>query len=212
VMAPKAASRLERLRRGARLIDTGEIPDYNLSAQRFMETYHGLRTPPTEGENENPDDLFAATRVARLDVHTRSINPNIQVITPDRTTSGEAFTVAVIVKNPGKVATPKLQLGLDTPDGFFDGYYGDDDETDKTDDAVGAIVMPEQVDLELAPGETRRLEFRVLPNNHGILGLYASVQCAEDRYDCKAPQVLTGSGTFDATEIVVEPPVVAERL
>src|SRR6185503_15119340 len=56
VMAPKAAAKLNALHSNARLIDTGEIPDYNPSAQKFMSLYRGWGGDDRKGEDAK---LFA---------------------------------------------------------------------------------------------------------------------------------------------------------
>jgi len=213
VLAPKAAAKLDRLRRGAALIGGGKddpIPSYNRSAERFMQLY--AWNSDREGEDAT---LFAEGAVARLSAHTRSINPAITIETPDRTTAGEAFTVAVVVKNPTRRKLTDLELSLETPTGVTDDVYGSDQEAEtdgkvNPSQGVEGLVMPDTATFALAPGETRRLEFRVMPDHAGLLGLYAHVTYRGD--DSRTADKLTASGTFDATEIVAAPPVVAESL
>jgi hypothetical protein len=188
VMAPKAASRLAWLHRRTELIGGDEgIPYYNKSGQRFMELY------AWGGEHEGEDaKLFAEDAVARLAVHTRSINRTIAIETPATTPVGQAFTVAVVVKNPSKKALTGLELSLDTPTGVLPG-----------DEGLTALVMPDNHAFDLAAGETRRFEFRVMADEAGVLGLHARVACNGDDYE--AAEALISSGTFDATEIVPAP-------
>jgi hypothetical protein len=185
VMAPKAADKLALLHRRAQLVGGDEgIPSYNRSGERFMQLY------AWGGELEGEDaKLFAEGAVARLAAHTRSINPAIAIETPATTPAGQAFTVAVVVKNPSKQAATGLELSLDTPAGVLEESEG-----------ISALVMPDSATFDLAAGETRRFEFRVMPDEAGVLGLHARVACQGD--ECEAVDALTSSGTFDATEIV----------
>jgi hypothetical protein len=191
VMAPKAANRLALLHRRADLIGGEEgIPFYNKSGERFMSLY------AWGGELEGEDaKLFAEDSVARLTAYTRSINRAIAIETPATTPVGQAFTVSVVVKNPSKKAATGLALSLETPAGVLEESEG-----------ISALVMPDSATFDLAAGETRRFEFRVMPDEAGVLGLYARVACEGD--ECEAADALTESGTFDATEIV--PAQVAE--
>jgi hypothetical protein len=190
-MAPKAADKLALLHRRTRLIGGEEgIPSYNKSGDRFMSLYSW------GGELEGEDaTLFAEGAVARLAAHTRSINPAIAIETPATTPVGQAFTVAVVVKNPSKQAATGLELSLETPAGVLEESEG-----------IGALVMPDSATFDLAAGEARRFEFRVMPDEAGVLGLYARLACQGE--ECEAVDALTSSGTFDATEIV--PAQVAE--
>ena len=191
VMAPKAADKLARLHRRTQLIGGDEgIPYYNKSGDHFMRLYAWGGEP--EGEEAK---LFAEGAVARLAAYTRSINRAIAIETPATTPVGQAFTVAVVVKNPSKQAATGLELSLATPAGVLDESEG-----------IGALVMPDSATFDLAAGETRRFEFRVMPDQAGVLGLHARVACQGD--ECEAVDALTSSGTFDATEIV--PAQVAE--
>ena len=185
VMAPKAADKLARLHRRAHLEGGDEgIPSYNTSGEHFMKVY------AWGGELEGEDArLFAEGTVARLEAHTRSVNPAIAIETPATTPVGQAFAVTVVVKNPSKKAATGLELSLDTPAGVLEESEG-----------IGALVMPQSPTFDLAGGETRRFEFRVIPNEAGVLGLHARVACAGD--ECDAADALTSSGTFDATEIL----------
>ena len=188
VMAPKAADKLARLHRRAELVGGDEgIPYYNQSGEHFMRLYAWGGDP--EGEDAK---LFAEGAVARLAVHTRSVNPAIAIETPATTPVGQAFTVAVVVKNPSKKAATGLELSLDTPAGVLEEAEG-----------ISALVMPDSATFDLAAGEVRRFEFRVMPDEAGVLGLHARVACQGD--ECEAADALTASGTFDATEIVAAP-------
>src|SRR5262249_50088127 len=113
----------------------------------------------------------------------------IAIETPATAPAGQAFTVAVVVKNPSKKAATGLELSLDTPTGVL----GESD-------GISALVMPDSATFNLAAGETRRFEFRVMPDQAGVVGLYARVGCQGD--ECEAVDALTSSGTFDATEII----------
>lgn len=200
VMAPRAAEKLERLRRSSSLEGGDEgIPYYNKAGQKFMSLYHSYSE--VTGEDAA---LFGEGAIARLDAHTRAINPAIALTTPDTTEVGKAFTVAVTVTNPTKKATKGFELSLETPLGVVE----DVEEGEKA-KGISALVMPENVGFELAAGETKRFEFRVMPSDLGVLGLYAHVSCHGE--ECPEDgHPLTAKGTFDATEIlkatVVETP------
>ncbi len=185
VMAPRAATKLDRLRRNSALIGEGEgIPEYNASASKFMNLYswrHDL-----QGEDAT---LFGEGVVARLDAHTRTINPAIAIETPSTTEVGKVFAVAVTVKNASRKPARGLVLDVETPIGVVDGAEG-----------IEALVMPDNATFDLDAGESRRFQFRVMPDQVGVLGLYARVTCNGD--DCDDDSALTKSGTFDATEIV----------
>jgi hypothetical protein len=107
----------------------------------------------------------------------------------------------VTVTNRTKKATKGLQVQLETPPGVI--------EDPETPVGITAIVQPEEIALDLAAGETKRVEFRVMPSDRGVLGLFARVTCHGE--ECPdEPHPLTRAGTFDATEItkavVVEKP------
>ncbi len=185
VLAPKAADKLDRLRRNSALIGGEEgIPSYNASAEKFMGIYAGYHEK--EGEDLK---LFADSAVVRLDAHTRAINPAIAVQTSANAEVGKAFTVAVVVKNRSKKPAKGLELDLETPVGIVDDAEG-----------ISALVMPDNQSFDLAAGETRTFSFRVMPDGVGVLGLYARVTCHGEECDENDP--LTESGTFDATEII----------
>jgi hypothetical protein len=189
VMAPKAADKLARLRRRAHLVDDAEggIPSYNESGEHFMRLY-AWGGGDLEGEDAR---LFAEGAVARLAAHTRPINRAIAIETPDATPVGQAFSVTVVVRNPSKKAATGLELGLEPMGGVL--------QVSEEPEGISALVMPDSATFDLAAGETRRFQFRVMPDQAGVLGLYAHVSCHED--ECEAADALTSSGTFDATEI-----------
>lgn len=190
VLAPKAADKLATLHRRTQLVGGDEgIPSYNKSGEHFMRLYAWGSPDDYEGEDAK---LFAEGTVARLAAHTRSINPAIKIETPDTATVGQAFTVAVTVKNPGKRAATGLEVSLDTPAGLLV----------ESEEGAGAsaLVMPDSETFDLAAGEARRFEFRVMPSEAGVIGLHARVACEGE--ECQAVEALTAQGTFDATEIV----------
>jgi hypothetical protein len=192
VMAPKAAEKLERLRRNAGFVGDQEgIPEYNKSGERFMSLYRW------GGEKTGEDaTLFAEGAVVRLDAHTRAINPSIAITTPDTTEIGKGFAVTIAVTNSTKKPVKGMELSLETPLGVVEDVVEDDGKAT----GISALVMPEQIDFELGAGETKRFDFRVMPSDLGVLGLYARVACHGE--ECPEKHPLTRSGTFDATEIV----------
>lgn len=188
VLAPRAANKLDSLRSRTALIGGDEgIPWYNAAGDQFMHLYrfHGEQT----GEDAA---LFGEDVVARLDAHTRAINKSIALHVPDTAPAGKAFGVTVAVTNPTKRAMTGLQLELETPAGVVDDAEG-----------LGALVMPDDIELALAPGETKQFELRVMPSDTGVLGLFAHVSCHGE--ECSDDNPLTIAGTFDATEIVEAP-------
>ncbi len=202
VMAPKAAEKLERLRRSTGFIGDQEegIPSYNKSGEKFMQLYRW-------GGDKTGEDvtLFAEDAIVRLDAHTRAINPSIAIHTPDTTEVSKTFTVAISVTNSTNKPVKDLELSLETPLGVTEDVV----EEGQAAKGISALVMPEQVGFELGAGETKKFEFRVMPSDLGVLGFYARVACHGEACPDKHP--LTGAGTFDATEIikatVVEAPI-----
>lgn len=191
VMAPKAAEKLERLRRNAGFIGDDEIPSYNKSGERFMSLYRW------GGEKTGEDaTLFAEGAIVRLDAHTRAINPSIAITTPETTEVGKAFAVTIAVTNSTKKPVKGMELSLETPLGVVEDVVEDNAKAT----GISALVMPEQTSFELGAGETKRFEFRVMPSDLGVLGLYARVACHGEA--CPEKHPLTSAGTFDATEIV----------
>lgn len=192
VMSPKAAERLERLRRNSGFAgdeDEG-IPYYNTAGEKFMALYGNYADKTGEDAT-----LFAEGAVVRLDAHTRAINPAIAIHTPDTTEVGKAFTVAIAVTNSTKKPVTGMELSLETPLGVVE-----DVEEDNKAKGLSALVVPEQAEFTLGAGETKRFEFRVMPSDVGVLGLYARVACHGEA--CPEKHPLTSAGTFDATEII----------
>lgn len=196
VTSPKFANQLERLRSRARLIDGDDegIPSYNHSASRFMELYWAMANE-VEGESEGEDraKLFAPGSVARLQVHARPNDQAIAMATPDTAQRGSAFTVAVTIKNSQKQALHDVKVELANPAGLLEAEY-----RGLGDNAV--TIEPASQAIDLAAGETKRIEFKVTAKLAGVAGLYARAS-SDDLY----------ATTFDATEIVETPPVVGKR-
>jgi len=201
VMPPKAADRLERLRSRAGLIvePGGGIPSYNTSGEKFFRAYWAIQG----GEAPEDDaELFAPGKIARLDAHTRPLSKTIAIATPNTAPRGEPFTVMVSVTNPGKHAVEGVAVSLDSVDGLLDGRRKDRYAGLGT----GAVTIEGGADkIDLAPHETRRVEFKVAAEALGTVGLYARATC-----DCDLPPS-TFTGAVDATDIVEAPTVVGAR-
>jgi len=204
VMPPKAAAKLERLRGNARIIPDkdGGIPSYNQSGEKFMSLYWAIQN---ERATDDDDELFAPGKIVRLEAHTRPKGSSITIAAPDTAPLDGRFTVVVTIKNPGKRALKGLTVTLDTLDGMLDEqlkdrYVGLADST--------VTIEGDDNKLDLAPHETRKLEFHVTAKAMGVVGLYARATCSED--DCRNVDSLN-AGAVEATEIVKGQTVLGAR-
>jgi hypothetical protein len=129
--------------------------------------------------------------IASLDAYTRQTYAGFSLKAPDRATADEAFVAIVEVKNPAKQAV-SVNLAMHLPS-------IDDRSIDR--DSV-TIEGPDGA-IELAAGETRRVEFKVTARHKGVLALSATLEC-----DCKLPYK---APVFEAIDIVAPHPSVARR-
>jgi hypothetical protein len=199
VMPPKAADKLDRLRSRFRLVggntEDDPIPGYNKSAQKFSSLYWAIKSGDAP---EEAPQLFAPGAIARLEAHTRVKSSAIAIATPETTRVGQAFTVAVTVKNPSKEKLSKVEVTLATPAGLLEeGYRGLRDEA--------VEIEPASITVDLGRRESKRVEFKVTPRVVGTLGLYAHAAVADNWIR------ELESGTVDATEVVETPPIVGSR-
>ncbi|MGE0402941.1 MAG: hypothetical protein AB7T06_39915 [Kofleriaceae bacterium] len=189
---PNAIEKLESLRRRTKLIGDEEmgIPSLNKAGSTFMGLYRGW------SDDEAAKSAYAEGRLARLDAHTRPKSSAIALTTPETARAGTAFAVGVTVKNPGKRAMKGLEVSLVEHQGLDDNY-GEPTTAHLAFD-TGKIA------IDLAPHETRTVQFQVTPDRVGVFGLYAQATCAgnyDEESACKDVQALQ-LGAFDAVEIL----------
>lgn len=184
VSSPNATATLARLRR--ELVEGPgngvDLVSYNASGERFIKFFRRYAEP--RGDDAK---LFGKGAIARLDAYTRTINQAIAIEAPARAPIGKPFEVSVAVTNPMSEPLAGLEVVLETPAGVVDPTQ-----------RAPALVMQDHDDVAIAPGETKRVRFRVAPGQPGMLGLYARVRCR----NCNGVEALTMAGTFDAIEIV----------
>jgi len=136
-----------------------------------------------------PADEFRAYRpktIAALDAYTRRRYSGFTIKAPNRAPVGETFIAAVVIKNPTNHpahVTVNMRMPL-VDEGMF------------ADDAVTIASPKSEGELELAPGETRRVEFTVTAHHKGTLALEATLDCGDD---CKLPYE---APAFEAVDIV----------
>lgn len=196
IMSPKAANKLAKAEdRAGPSIPTGEIPDMDRDTQKLFSMIQKIG----KDDNEDPADakLFASTVVARFEAYTRSVSPSITIETPETAQVDRPFTVGVTLKNPSKHAH-KVKLNVSFPR-IDDSYLGLPDDAAKVENSNDVI--------ELARGETRRVEVKVTATKPGVIGVQASAECI-DGGSCYE---LFRTGSFDAVQIIAAAPAVAAR-
>lgn len=188
VLKPKAAARLERLRRNARPpIPTDEgIPDMGPGSEALFSVLWRINSPEPEFDNARDAKLFDG--VARLEVYARPKEGAVTLRVPEHATRGEWFAVDVTVTNPTKKRLEDVTLSLETPQlgDAYRGIPGDHVETD-----AGGVEP-----FDLGPKQTKHLVIRVRAQAEGVVGLHARASCDE----CYATDSLI-HGSFDAVEI-----------
>ena len=195
VMAPKAADKLARMqdRAGPPVSNGDEIPDMDrdtIKLRQLMSSIGG-------SELSNPTDqkLFGGSAVALFEAYTRAINPAVAIDTPESAPVDRPFPVGITLKNPSKHAQT-LTVRLSFPRINSD-YLGIPEDAAKAE--AGTPV-------ELAAGETKRVELHVTATRAGVIGVQATVDCADSGHNCYK---LFRSGAFEAVEVVAGAPVVA---
>jgi hypothetical protein len=197
VMPRKAADRLAALRDRFRVIPgtkNDPIPSYNNSGSKFTSLYWQIKSG--EAPEEAPA-LFEPGGIARLEAHTRIKGSAVSITTPPTTRVGEAYTVAVTIKNPTKRKKLELDVTLATPAGLVEqGYTGLRDEA--------VVIEPASIRIELGRHETKRVEFKVTPKVTGTLGLYAHATTEDWVAELEA-------GAVEATDVIEAAPIVGIR-
>ena len=130
--------------------------------------------------------------IASLDAYTRQTYSGFSIKAPNRATQDEPFVATVEIKNSSKQAA-SVTIGMHVPS--IDERHSDG-ESVTIEGPPGAI--------ELAPGETRKVEFKVSARHTGTLALAATVECDDCKLPYKAP-------AFEAVDIVAARPSVARR-
>ena len=189
---PNAIEKLENLRRRSDLVGDDEIgiPSLNRAGSTFMGLYRGWGIPDEEAQSPDLEG-----KLARLDAHTRPKSSAVALTVPDTASVEKPFLVSVTVTNPGRRAMKNLEVNLSGQSTFSAEYV----------DPVPSriTVRPDKRAIDLAPHETRTVEFEITPSEAGVIGLYANASCVidyENETACKDVQALQ-LGAFDATEV-----------
>ena len=193
VLPPKAAEKLDRLRRGARRegaaasFNPMESPSPRHGA--YNELFYGL-TLDRDGNgdgNGDGEEAPAVGRAARIDVLTRPASSVVAIRAPAKAAVGEDITVTVQVTNPTKRRVADLTVQLQQPEIYSDGYRGLDFEQ--------VSLAQESTSIALGPRETKQVEFHLRVKQAGTLGLYASTRCG----DCRDTRL--DDGNLEAIDI-----------
>ncbi|HWU90732.1 MAG TPA: hypothetical protein VN253_25875 [Kofleriaceae bacterium] len=199
VSSPRAITKLERLRVRARTEST--VPGWDPMAgdspyhDKFNTAFYELKDEGRHNESASDADGEAGElgKAALLVVNTRPKDSSIAIRAPEQVTAGETFTVAVTVTNPTKRPVKELSVELAQPSGLSGDYLGLEAEQ--------IAIVPATAAVELAPRETKQVEFRVTAKHAGVLGLYAQTQCGEAcGYDSRLSR-----SALDAVDVVAAP-------
>ena len=222
VMAPEAATRLERLRKRAARVDN-PMEDEGGRYGAWSTAYYALDQRDDaddeqaaagdvgsddaalegDGGDDEGDDVVSVIgprgATARLDVYTRSTGGPVALTVPDRAQVGTPYQVTVKVTNQGKHRVSGVGVSLQRPPLYGVEYRGLADEQ--------VTIEPASAILDLGPRETRTVSFTVTASAAGTAGLYAWTSCdqAEDWTACNGLL----DGALDATDIVAPEPAAA---
>jgi hypothetical protein len=130
--------------------------------------------------------------IASLDAYTRQTYSGFSIKAPNRATQDEPFVATVEIKNSSKQPA-SVTVGMHVPM-IDDRNFESDSVT--IEGPAGAI--------ELAAGETRKVEFKIAARRTGTLPLAATVECDDCKLPYKAP-------VFEAVDIAAARPSVARR-
>jgi hypothetical protein len=191
VTSKPAAARLRALRESARATGGGEeLGDEGTWRLSQINSHVRGTTQPFD----DPQDarLFVTGGAAVIDAHTRSAVKGLAVTLPERAVAGSPFEVVVDVTNATKRHQKDVTVELLWPpmDDAYElhGYQG------LKVDALDVKVGEQQI--ELAPGETRRVSFEITAAHAGLLGIGARAWSPDQEfYD------LLHEGTFDAIDV-----------
>jgi len=188
VMAPDVADKFEDWRRaktdGQR---NRAVAPASSEVAKLVTNIESNWTPGYEARRYRPKTI------ASLDAYTRQTYSGFSIKAPNRATQDEPFVATVEIKNSSRHAAT-VTVGMHMPtidDHNFDGNQVTIEGPD------GAI--------QLAAGETRKVEFTVTSRQAGTLALAATVECDDD---CKLPYKLP---VFEAVDIAKARPSVARR-
>ncbi|HVV82806.1 MAG TPA: hypothetical protein VHE35_06985, partial [Kofleriaceae bacterium] len=223
VMAPKAADRLERMRRKASRVgnpmeDPGDIYGAWSSAYFAVGNPDADDEAQGDGSGSGSDAEVAAAadsddsgvpdpatiigkpgETARLQVQTRPTHGVVALAVPDTATVGQPFHVVVTVKNPGKKAITHVAVRLVRPPLYRDDYAGLADEQ--------LTITGGDDPIDLGPHQSRQVDFTVTASAVGTAGLYAQTNCDEADSFEECRRVLDGQ--LDATDILAAEPAAA---
>jgi len=131
--------------------------------------------------------------IASLDAYTRQTYAGFSIKAPNHATLEEPFVATVEIKNPTKQpATVNVRMHMPMID-------------DRVFDQSSVTIEGGEAPIQLAPGETRRVEFTVTARKKGTLALAANADCDDD---CKLPY---RAPVFEAVDIVAPRSTVARR-
>jgi hypothetical protein len=189
VMAPAAASRFDRLRGSAMSKNPlmGEAPDY----EAFMNVWNRIGGDDADGDDSPPAN--AASSVARVDVLTRSESSTVSIKSPDTMALGKSFPVVVTVKNPTQHRLEGVEVRLQShPDMIAGAYQGLADSM---------VTITGETKVDLAPHQSRTVEFQVTATAAGTLGLFATTRCEACGY---TEDRMIDAVALDAVDITAE--------
>jgi len=198
VMAPRSAEQLERQRRRTK------PPLYN------VECCMGDYDPAADKLDQMISELEISesgrpNAVARLEAYTHNVSPHISLAVPDATARDSSFTVALTITNPGKKPMYGVAVDLD--------LVGVQSQANIAIDADQVTVTPTLPGLvDLAPHETRRVEFNLKAATTGVLAVRGFARCSGEETEerpCSDNDALR-LGAFEAVDIV-DPPRFAGR-
>jgi len=188
VLPPSAADKLDKLRKNAMTKDplVGEAPDY----ESFMNVWRRIGGDDNDGDNQAV--LGAPGSIARIDVLTRGDSSPVSITAPDTMTVGKTFSVVVTVKNPTRHKLDEVEVQLKSkPDMLAGAFKGLDDDQ---------VTITGETKIELAPRQSRKVEFQVTAKSAGTVGLFASTSCEA----CEYKDRMVADVALDAVDITAD--------
>lgn len=179
VMAPDAADKFERWRKartqGQRDVAIGDgHTDVAKLADMLESSWAPIEQP-----------RYKLRSIASVDAYTRTYYSGLKISAPNRVRRDEEFVATVEIKNPRKQATT-FEVNLETPWSYDSGDGGDSGEPVTVEERTQSVA--------LAPGETRKIEFKVTGTRRTTLALHATVTCGDG---CTAYE----NGAFEAVDV-----------
>lgn len=191
VGAPTAIAKLEQWgAKSQHVFSPGdEIGQLNRPGEKFMTAFYQTDREP--GDPEEDASPYSSLHMARLTAFTRPKSASIAVYTPDTAVVRSPFEVVVEVANPSRRAMSGLTVTLAQHAGIAVEEHS-------------IVIAPASQQIDLQPGEARRVVFRATGTIEGVVGLYANARCTSDsggsNPSCRDVEELE-LGAFDATEI-----------